>query len=406
MERKFITIIIIIAILINILIGSFFIFTLNAIQIPKINASIEILDITENDVMINTKINMINTNFFSFIIDNLSVNLKNSNGKKIGTLYIDGGEIKSNENKTFYSESMISLKDYDFSPIKTDITGSIGIDILGLFKKNIPLSIQLTASFDTVLNNMNTPEIIISSHVIDVNDKGIILAGNITINNKNPFKVYLKDVVSLISNDEGAEFGKIIIPDTYINYNSIKKIPLHANLSYEALGTNKIILSFQSKVGATIAGLNKSINISAIAEIDVPDISQFLFLDEIMDISISADFNLRLNGVETIVGLKIYNPTEIPFQAMNLVCSVSGSTDNKSILIAEGPMNPCDLGSQKESCIKTTIIMKYVNIIKSGGDKLIPDWYIIRIVGDFSIKNTNQIIPISINAYVDPNLLN
>jgi len=403
MKKNIVTMSIILIILINIIIGSFFIYTLNAIEIPKINASIEIVDITENDVVIKTKINMINTNFFSFIIDNLSINIKTPNGKNLGTIHVNGGVIKTNENKTFLSESTVSLKDYDFSPIKIDITGSIAIDILGLFKKNIPILIQVTASIDTIIENMNPPEIMISSHVVDVNYKGVILAGNISINNKNNFKIYIKDLSSIISDDKGSELGKVIIPDSYINSNELKKIPFYANITYESLGSNKIILSLHALAGASIAGLNKTINVSAIAEMDVPDIKQFLFLNEIMDISISGDFNIRINGVETIVGLKIYNPTKIPFEAINLVCSISGSTDNKSILIAEGPMNPCDLSSQKESCIKTTLLMKYMDIIKSGGNKLIPDWYLISIVGDFSIKNTNQTIPISINAYIDPN---
>ena len=403
MKKNIVTIIITFIILINIIIASFFIFTLNSIEIPKINASIEILDITENDILIKTKINMINTNFFTFIIDDLSINIKTTNWKDLGTIHLNGGIIESNENKTFLSESTFKLKDYDFSPITADIKGSIGIEILGLFKKNMPILIQVTASIDKIIKNINPPEIIISTHLVEVNDKGVILAGNISINNKNNFKIYVKNSSGIISNDEGSELGKIIIPNTYIHSNEMKKIPLYANLSYEALGSNKIILSLQSKVGASLGGLNKSINVSAIAEMDVPDIKQFLFLNEIMDISISVDFNIRLNGVETIVGLKIYNPTEIPFKAINLLCSISGSTDNKSILIAEGPMNSCDLSSHKESCVKTNLIMKYMDILKSGGNKLFPDWYVITIVGDFSIKNTNQTIPISINAYIDPN---
>ena len=183
-------------------------------------------------------------------------------------------------------------------------------------------------------------------------------------------------------------------------------VSLSGNLSYEALGAEKILIDLNMKVGACIAGLNKTINISTKAAINIPDIKELLFINEIMDFSISCDFNLRFNGVLTIVGLKIYNPTDIPFEAKNLICSISGSTNNESVVIAEGLMDPCEISSNKEVCIQTTLTMKYIKILTSGIGKIIPDWFVLSVAGDFSIKNTNQSIPISLNAYVDPNPFN
>lgn len=403
MKKRIFTIIIILLFIINVVLASFFIFTFTAIDLPKIKSSVEITNLTENEITIKAQIQMHNSNFFSIIIHDFHINAKTKDGKDIGAIRIKGGKIEPNKEKTFDTLAVLNLENYDFEPINATINGSIGLDILGLLVRKIPIRIDVKVAVDTIIENINPPEVTISAQVDDVTKNGITFTGNITLKNKNSFEIYLSNTTTTITSDEGKELGSIIIPNSYIKSKETKDIQLSANLSYEALGEKKIILNVKTKVGARIAGFNKTLNISTKAEIDVPDIKQLIFLNEIMDITIGCDFNLRLNGVETIVGLQVYNPTEIPFEATNLVCSISGMTNNESILIAEGPMNPCDLSSQEQSCVRATIIMKYIDIIRSGGGKLVPDWYVLSVVGDFSIKNTNQSIPISINANIDPN---
>jgi hypothetical protein len=403
MNKKIVTIIILLLFTINIIIGSFFIFTLNAIDIPKINTFIEILDINEDEIIIKAQIDMNNPNFFSFTIDDFSIISKTSDGKELGTIIINGGNIQANTNETFYAEASFTLHNYDFKPIYSNISGLMALNIFGLFEKKIPIKIDVIASLDRLIDTIHPPEIIISAAIDKITEEGIIFNGNITIMNTNNFEIILKEFSSEIANDAGLKLGEISIPNSYVKPKETKDIALSANLSYEALGADTIILGINTKVGACIAGLNKTINVSTKAEIDVPDVKNLLFFNEIMDFSIVGDFNIRFQGIVTTVGLKIYNPTDIPFEAKNLVCSISGLTNNKTVTIAEGPMNPCAISSHKEVCIQTIITMKYQSILTAGIDKLIPDWFVLSVVGDFSIQNTNQSIPISINAYIDPN---
>ena len=47
----------------------------------------------------------------------------------------------------------------------------------------------------------------------------------------------------------------------------------------------------------------------------------------------------------------------------------------------------------------------YLKFFLTGSLKILPDWIILRIDGNFSIAGTRQAFPISLNAYVDPHLI-
>jgi hypothetical protein len=68
-------------------------------------------------------------------------------------------------------------------------------------------------------------------------------------------------------------------------------------------------------------------------------------------------------------------------------------------------MEKCYVQAYERVCVKTQIIIPYLNYLFSGSLKLIPDWIVLRIEGDFHIAGTRQAFPIALNAYFDPNLI-
>ena len=99
------------------------------------------------------------------------------------------------------------------------------------------------------------------------------------------------------------------------------------------------------------------------------------------------------------VELKIYNPSDIPLYANNLVCTFSRLDGDKTTLLAKKDMDPCEITAKHTICVKTELRIPYLTYLFSGSKKLLPDWIILNIVGDFSIAGTRQVFPISINAY-------
>ena len=102
------------------------------------------------------------------------------------------------------------------------------------------------------------------------------------------------------------------------------------------------------------------------------------------------------------VGLKIYNPSDIPLVAENLVCSISRLDGEKTYVLGSENMELCNISPHKTICIKTQILIPYMKYLFSGSNKLLPEWLILNIEGDFSIAGTRQSFPLSISAYVDP----
>ncbi len=76
------------------------------------------------------------------------------------------------------------------------------------------------------------------------------------------------------------------------------------------------------------------------------------------------------------------------------------------ILLGDKNMDPCELVPRNIVCVKTQVLISYLTYITKMPGKILPDWLVIKIHGDFSIAGTRQAFPITLNAYIDPNLIN
>jgi hypothetical protein len=391
--------------LINILIGGVFLSTMNSITVPEIISYIDIIGINKDQMVMDIKIEIDNKNDFSLSIDKFNVKSIMSSGDPIGTITIPGGEISSNSKKTFQSQATYSLDNYDLRQIHSTINSLITIGFFGFFEKEIPITLHIIASFEKIIDNIDLPIIHINAGLTEITERGVIFSGFIEITNTNDFEIIMENMSSMIQSDSGEILGSIQIPNTYIKQKETTKVLLDAEIIYEALDAKSIFIDFTGDIGLMIAGLNRTMTVSTQAEIEIPDINEILLINDIFEFSISAEFKVRIQGIITTVGLKIYNPSNISFEAKNLVCQLYTETDNETKLIVGGTMNPCEISTNQEVCIKTTVTMPYLKLLSAIGPKLFPEWFALKITGDFSIMNTTQSIPISINGLIDPQIL-
>lgn len=406
MVKKMETIILICLIIINLIIGSILIVTVSGITAPDIVATVDIIDVNRENITLNIELEFQNPNFFSFIAEDFTVNSTTNNGETIGVLYLKGGEIPANSNKTFSSQSIFSIKGDNFKEINADIKGIVGAKILGIFTKTLPIEIHVITSLKTLFESINPPELSLHTGISDIDNQGINYNGTIHIDNQNPFEIIITNASSAIITTDHDVIGNINVADTIISQYDATAINFNGHISYEALNAEAIKIDFNAQTGASIAGLTKTINISAEASVAIPNINELLLINDTLDFSISSDFKIRLQGIVTTVGLRIRNPSKIPFEARNLQCEIYAVSNNETTFIVEGPMNPCEISSGEEVCIKTTVTMPYLKILQSGISKLLPDWFVLSIKGEFAIANTTQAIPISLSGYLDPNIFN
>jgi hypothetical protein len=74
-------------------------------------------------------------------------------------------------------------------------------------------------------------------------------------------------------------------------------------------------------------------------------------------------------------------------------------------MIAQKPMEATTLESKKQDYLETQILIPYIKLLTSGTKKILPDWFVIRIQGNFSIAGVTQSIPVSIDATINPHLI-
>jgi len=74
-------------------------------------------------------------------------------------------------------------------------------------------------------------------------------------------------------------------------------------------------------------------------------------------------------------------------------------------MIAQQPMGPSTLESKKQDYLETQILIPYLKLLTAGTQKILPDLFVIRLQGNFSIAGVNQSIPVSLDATINPHLI-
>ena len=406
MKKSMEVMILICLFLVNIIISGILIFTVSGITAPDITARVDILSINTDNITLSIALSFDNTNYFSFIAEEFLINITTSSGGTIGEIELTGGEIPAYTYKTFTAESFFSLQSEDFNEINTNIKGIVGANVLGVFSKTLPLEINVITSLSDLFASINPPDIHLSAEITDIDDQGVQYSGLIEIDNPNSFEILVHNISTDIKAEDGSIIGHFNVPSTTIKQQNLSIIPIQGHISYTALNTQHLTIGIVAEIEAFIAGLSKTIPLSTSATFEIPNINEMLLTNETLDFSISSEFKIRFQGILSTVGLKIKNPTKIPFEARNLNCKILAVTSNETSLIAEGNMNECEVSSGQEVCIKTTVTMPYFKLLQAGGSRIIPDWFVIRIEGEFAITNTTQGIPISLSGYFDPRVFN
>ena len=225
------------------------------------------------------------------------------------------------------------------------------------------------------------------------------------MNNPNLFEMSLENFTVRVETETGDLVGEISQIQGTIVPKGNTEFHLNGSLFYEALNAKTLNLIITGNAGVHLMGIDKTIPLSATAQLFIPDIKELLFQNESLGITLSLEAKIRLRGFLTTIGLALYNPSKIPLQAHDLMCSVYGLTGENKKLIAQKPMEPSTLEPEIPDYLETQILLPYLKLVTAGTGKLFPDWFVIRLQGNFSISGVNQSIPVSIDATISPHLI-
>ena len=395
----------VILIIINTVIGGVLVFFIQEIHEPKIDVEFNLSQITTDEMRFTAKISMVNDNQFDLLIKNLNIIGKTPNGNIILDLQIAGGTIAAQQQRIFTTNDTLSFHGELTSKIYGSIQGIFGVNFAGIFEKTMPFQINITASFQDLFNNISSPRLSILAEVTEITENGILFHGIISVENPNSFEMSLENFTTRIETENGDLVGEFSQLQGNIIPNATSQFHLNGTLSYDALNAKIVTLRIAGNARVHLMGIDKSIALTATAQLPIPDIKELLFHNESLGITISLDVKLRLSGFLTTIGLTLYNPSKIPLQANDLLCSIYGLTDGNQKMIAQKLMEPTSVEPTQQNYLETQLRIPYLKIFTSGTKKIFPDWFVIQIEGNFSLAGVNQSIPVSINATINPHLL-
>ena len=402
---KKIKILLVLLIIFNIFFASVLIIDIQFFESPNIIASIDVLDVNSEEIIINTNIEISNPNNFDLMVSDLEVESKTDSESKVGVIKIKGGNVPSNGKKLFNSQDKLSFKDDDFKILKNRVNARVGVNILGIIKKTIPMRLTIVASVDKLFEKLDQPIIKINSYFDDVNVDGLNFSTSIDVFNPTGFEFNIDTLILDIFTNKNKNVGSITINGDTVEPNSSKIFNANGIIFYDSLDAETLWMNLTGIAGAKIAGIQKNISFSTDASFKIPEIKDFIFQNETVDFGLPIQLRFTPFGIMGTVGLRIYNPSNIPLVAKNLVCSIFRLDGTKKTLLGEEDMDACEIAPRKTICTKTEIRIPYLKFLFANSGKIIPDWIILRIEGDFSVADTRQSFPISINGFVDPHLI-
>ena len=407
MERKIRigVLLLIILIIINAVIGGVLVFFIQDIREPEIDVDFNLSQITADEMIFTARISILNDNRYDLLIKNLNITGKTPDGNIILDLQFVGGMIAAQQQRIFTSNDSISFAGELSSKIYSSVQGIFGVNFAGIFEKTIPFHINITASFQDLFNNISSPTLSILAEVTEISKTGVLFQGKINIENPNSFEMSLDNFTARIETENGDMVGEFSQLQGIITPNGISQFYLNGTLLFKALNAEILTLMVSVNAGVHLMGINKAIPLSAIAQLPIPDINELLFGNESLGITISLDAKIRASGFLTTIGLTLYNPSNIPLEANDMLCSIYGLTGENQKMIAQQPMGPSTVESKKQDYLETQVLIPYLKLLTAGTQKILPDWFVIRIQGNFSIAGVTQSIPVSLDATINPHLI-
>lgn len=405
-KRKILTIFTIILLFVNIFVVGLIFLDIQIINAPKVEVLIDIVEVNPEEVILNAELKMYNSNSFDIEIKDFTVTSLNYENQEIGELKIKGGYIPAKESKTFTEQEKIVFKESkNYTVIKNKINGKIGVLLLGFIKKTIPIELTIFTSVEKIFENLEIPDVTVRAYFNDLSDKGIEFTAEVSVNNPTSLTYNVNNLFLDFLNETGISVGNITVNGGSVEPQKSRIFYSNGLIHYDALNVGILTLKLNGIAGTKVAGLNKNISFSTEAYLIIPDIKEFVFKGEEIDFRISVKFKLTLKGILSNVGLSFYNPSNISLIGENLKCLIYRVDGEKQSLLGEDIMNPCEIHPKERNCVQTQILIPYINYLLSGSFRLIPDWIVLRIEGDFHIAGTDQAFPLALNAYVDPDII-
>lgn len=404
-KKTILSIILVVLFLINIIAATLIFVDIQILAFPKTTLRVDVIEINTDEIIIHHDIQLYNPNSFEMILKDFQIVASTTEGEEVTNLTIDGGSIPGQSNRSYAANDRIVMKGNLSGLLSSKITGVVGFNIFGIITKTIPLEVTVLTSLKEALNKIVIPGIAIQAEFGDITRHAVNLTTAIEISNKNPFGMFIKNFILNITTETGKSVGNFIIPDASISAKNTVTIQGTGSVVIEALNAKKLSIALHADAGANIAGINKSLPISAQIEVTIPNLEEFVPPDKPLELSLDIDLSRARGGLKGNMTLEVINPTKIPFIATDLVVMYYGVKNNQKYLVAEGPFGSGELTPGSTTYFHGEMMLSYSKLFNFSGKGFLPDKVFAQLRTKISLPGVTIYIPVAIGSYIDFHLL-
>jgi LEA14-like dessication related protein len=404
-KKTILSIILVVLFLINIIAAALIFVDIQVLAFPKTTLRVDVIEINTDEIIIHHDIQLYNPNSFEMILRDFQIVATTTDGKEVTNLTIDGGSVPGQSNRSYAANDRIVMKGNLSGLLSSKITGVVGFNIFGIITKTIPLEVTVLTSLKEALNKIAIPGITIRAEFGDITRHAINLTTEMEVSNQNSFGMFIQNFILNITTETGSNVGNFIIPGASIPAKSIITIQGSGSVVIEALNAKKLSIALHADAGANIAGINKSLPLSAQIEITIPNLEEFVPQDKPLELSLDIDLSRARGGLKGNMTLEVMNPTKIPFVATDLVVMYYGVKNNQKYLVAEGPFGSGELVPGSTTYFHGDMILYYSKLLNFSGKGFLPDAVFAQLRAKISLPGVHIYIPVAIGSYIDLHLL-
>jgi LEA14-like dessication related protein len=401
MKKTIIVIILVVLFVFNIIVAAFILNDVQMIKFPKTTIRVDVVEVNSNEILIHHDLQIYNPNSFEMILQNIQIVTTTPSGDEVARILIDGGSIPGQSNQNYSSNDRIIMKGNLSGLLTSTVTGTVGINFLGIIKKTVPLEVTVLTSLKDALSKIAVPTITARTEFGNITRQAIDLSAEIDITNPNTVDLFIGDISLNVTTEIGKPIGNFTIPGSQIPAGQSLTLQGSGTILLEALNAKTLHMVLATEAGATIAGINKTLPVSTTIDIGIPDFRQFIPSDPPLELSINIDLQKAKGGLKGNMILEVINPTKIPLVARNLVIDYYRVVKNQKTLIAVGTLGSGELVPENITYFYGTLFLSYAKLFNLSSGDFFPDMVFAQLRADISLSGVNISLPVAIGSYID-----
>jgi LEA14-like dessication related protein len=401
MKKTILAIILALLFIINIVAAAFIFIDIQIMSFPQTTIGIDVIEINSDEVIIHYDIQLYNPNSFELILQNLQIVATTTTAEEVTNITINGGSIPGQSNRSFTANERIVMKGNLSELLTSKMTGIVGVNILGVIKKTVPLEITVLTSLEEALKNISLPTLTVRTEFENITRNAVTLTAEIDITNPNPFDFFINNFMVNITTETGMNVGNFFIPGSHISGETSVTLHGTGTVVIEALNAKKLLMTLQAEAGVNIAGVSKSLPFSSEIEITIPDLNELIPVGKPLELELKPDLLLGPGGIKSDMTLEVRNPTKIPFNATNLVVKYYGVKNNQKYYISEGSFGSGEFTPEATTYFQGETLLLYSKLLNLTGKIILPDWIFAQLCANVSLSRTNLSISVAIGSYID-----